>query len=305
MGYTAKEIDAVVDQLIASASHVYVKIGNERFTVIAAMPVDESGQSFTLIQLDNPKAETMLVLGAEAKAALFEGKIPTTPVKAQVIATGEPGLHGEVTITQIANQSLQIKGTLNKEGSTEVFPLEAVLHESASGMGGTKIAVVGNEFRMRGTLGTISYKLLKDSIAQNPHVKTLVLEHIDGSVNDEVNMHTGRLVRKAGLTTRVLKDSEIASGAVDLFASGSKRIVQRGATLGVHSWCCVEGKTAADLPEDHSGHTLQLEYFTEMMGPKLGPDFYFFTLRAAPFDGVKNMTEQEILNYNLATEITN
>ena len=64
------------------------------------------------------------------------------------------------------------------------------------------------------------------------------MKQIRGSLDDKINMHTGRLIREHGFTTKVLSDSRIASGGVDLFCAGEKRIIEQGAEIGVHSWCC-------------------------------------------------------------------
>jgi len=45
-----------------------------------------------------------------------------------------------------------------------------------------------------------------------------------------------------------------------------------------------------------------LAYFSEMLGNKLGPDFYFYTLEAAQFDSIHYMTDEEIKKWNIATE---
>ena len=143
---------------------------------------------------------------------------------------------------------------------------------------------------------------MKEAIANHPNAKTVVLGEISGSVNDLVNMHTGRILREAGLATKVLKDSEIASGGVDLFCAGKERIVEKGAKLGIHSWCCVDDLTAIELPKDHPAHQYQVAFFTMCMGEKTGPDFYFHTLEAAPFDDVHWMSDEEIKKWGVSTK---
>lgn len=210
---------------------------------------------------------------------------------------------GRVKMKLFNGEYISLNGKVKRNRGKEKRKLDVTLHPVLAALGNSTITVSNKQFHLNGTLGTISYRQLKDLIAKHPDIKTLVLHESDGSVNDAVNMHTGRLVRKNKITTVVLKDSQIHSGAVDLFASGEKRIFNRGAKLGVHSWCCVEDKTAVQLPDDHPGHKAQLQYFTEMLGKVDGPAFYFFTIKAAAFDDVKIMTEREIKKYNLATEI--
>jgi len=40
---------------------------------------------------------------------------------------------------------------------------------------------------------------------------------------------------------------------------------------------------------------------TEMLGPDIGPDFYFYTLAAAPASSIHRMTPEEVETYGLAT----
>ncbi|MBL4684156.1 MAG: hypothetical protein JKY37_06180 [Nannocystaceae bacterium] len=136
--------------------------------------------------------------------------------------------------------------------------------------------------------------------ADLPAVDTLLLLDISGSINDEINVETGRLVRDAGWTTRVPANGEIASGGVDLFCGGAVRQVEDGGRLGVHSWSDGE-MDGADYPPEHRAHASQLSYFSEMLGKTLGPDFYWFTLEAAPADGIHWMTDAELEQFQLVT----
>lgn len=188
-------------------------------------------------------------------------------------------------------------GQLMDPTTTGLYPVSLTINEALLSGGSSKIKVVDDQAYITGALGTEFYIQMQDLIANSPQVKTLVLQNIEGSINDDINLHSGRLVRQAQLNTLMPKDGEAYSGGVDLFLSGQQRIYQDGGVLGVHSWCCVEGKSAHLLPKDHSAHGAQLTYVREMLGTSLGPDFYFFTLKAAPFNGIYNMTKAEITQY--------
>ncbi len=163
------------------------------------------------------------------------------------------------------------------------------------GIGSSVFEIDGTQARVAGTLGGRTYVQLQYLLEAHPEVDTLVLQSIQGSEDDDVNVQTGRLVRAAGMTTLVPADGEIYSGGVDLFAAGAVRIAEDGATLGVHSWCCAESGEPADrLSHDSPEHDTQLAYFTEMLGEELGRQFYFFTLQAATFDGIEAMTRTEM-----------
>lgn len=151
---------------------------------------------------------------------------------------------------------------------------------------------------VNGVLGKTAHKRFEKMLIEHPGVHTLILENVPGSMNDEYNMQTGRLVREKSLTTEVRSYSKVASGGVDLFCAGKKRIIENGAMLGVHSWS--EGKKeATDYPKNDPAHNAQTSYFSEMLGDSLGPIFYFYTIYAAPADSIHWMTTDEIEYYQL------
>lgn len=137
--------------------------------------------------------------------------------------------------------------------------------------------------------------------ASDPQVDTLVLTQVDGSENDEINVHTARLIRDAGWTTWLPANGDISSGGVDMFAAGVNRFVEPGGFVGVHSWAGDDGEVGSDFPPDHPAHRSQLEYFSEMLGPDAGPEFYFYTLEASPAERIYRMTPNEIESYGLIT----
>lgn len=213
-------------------------------------------------------------------------------------ATSAPFENNTPKIEQHGDDYILSATLTTEEGDTKEVTLR--FNESAISAGTSNIRVEGETAFLNGTLGFLTYRQLQSALQDNPNLKEIVLGHIDGSVDDTINVHTGRLIRNAGLTTRLTSDSEIASGGVDLFVSGAQRIVPVGAQVGVHSWCCVDGKTAQDLSEDDPAHRSQLEYFNEMLGDK-GRAFYFFTLKAAAFDDIHWMSPEEIKTYGIST----
>jgi hypothetical protein len=152
-----------------------------------------------------------------------------------------------------------------------------------------------------GALGTRAYNQIFDLIHNHPEVKTLVEGHISGSIHDDINMQTGRLVRKAKLATHLTKESDISSGGVDLFCAGSKRTMKDGAKVGVHSWSG-DGIEAGDLSEDSPLHDNQIAYFSEMLGDPTGKEFYFYTIHAAPAGEIYQMSRAEMESFQLLTQ---
>ncbi len=104
-------------------------------------------------------------------------------------------------------------------------------------------------------------------------------------------------VRARGLNTRLLATSEIDSGGVDLFLAGVERTMEDGAHIGVHSWS--DGfKDAVDYPRDAPEHEQNRKYIEDMLGSDV---FYWFTIQAAPADGIHEMTNSEIVEFGLLT----
>ena len=242
-----------------------------------------------------------------ATVILREGNISNlqnfTPTR---ILISQPGTITTNDLSAFGSEGVEYNGTVTDVTSpgTQLFQFRAIFYEAALGGGDSEIVVNGDSATITaGDLGTKTYIQIRDLIANKPLVDTLVLQTIDGSVNDDINVHTGRLIRNAGLTTLVPADGDIASGGVDLFASGSNRIYTNGGIVGVHSWCCEDGEPASELGRSHEAHAIQLTYFREMLGKEKGEQFYFFTIESADFDDIHNMTVEEMQNHSLVTSI--
>lgn len=188
-----------------------------------------------------------------------------------------------------------------KDGATDAeFDVVLIINQSLFNGGTSTLEVSGTDAILNGTLGTVTYIQMSDLITANPNVTRLIIQESSGSTNDDINVHTGRLVREARLATHVPSNGDINSGAVDLFAAGVTRSVEPGGILGVHSWCCENGVTGDNLPKKDPAHGTQLTYFREML-PETGVDFYFFTLQAAPFDNIHPMTRDEMTRFSMTT----
>ncbi|WP_112718525.1 hypothetical protein [Moritella yayanosii] len=190
-------------------------------------------------------------------------------------------------------------GSVKDIATGNLYLVDLYINESLQGAGDSKLVINGNKATLSGTLGTSTYIQIQNMI-NTTSVDTLILSNVPGSKNDGINMHTGRLIRSAHLTTFMPKNGEAYSGGVDLFAAGSLRIYEMGGKIGVHSWCCTDdGKDAGQLSKNDKAHGAQLTYFREMLGDVKGPEFYFFTINAAPAKGMHLMTPQEMAKYTL------
>ncbi len=99
-----------------------------------------------------------------------------------------------------------------------------------------------------------------------------------------------------------MDNAEIASGGVDFFLAGVKRTRGKNTKIGVHSWGG-DGESATDYPRGHANHLPYIKYYV-LIGftQKQAEDFYYFTIYAAPANGIHWMTEAEIKKYNMITE---
>ncbi len=262
-------------------------------TPVAHDFAQEEGEFFLIMVLKADESEYVLLSTSEQA---IDGKLIVAELG------GESYLGENFEVNSLSDSQSELIGTLSStEGNTK--DIRIIFDETAMGAGSSTLEVSGDMAVLNGDLGSLAYNQILDLNANHRNVHTILFEEVPGSVNDEVNVETGRLIREAGYTTEVKSNSEISSGGVDLFCAGQKRIVVNGAKFGVHSWCCGEnGEHAADIPENDSQHNTQISYFTEMLGATNGRNFYFFTINAAPFDGIHIMTQAEIEQYQLAAE---
>lgn len=291
-----EDVDKYVEAFNQSQAALELQIEGVKFNIaLVDFFMDENfiaasyRDGYLLIGFDFTKEEPIKSLTILESDLAFEAALdkPTKLFQSTAIVLEEDG------------NNIIYSGSVADSETKGVFNVRLVFNESLISAGSSVIKVEGTKATVNGDLGTKTYVQLTELISNNPSVDTLVLQQISGSVNDAINMHTGRLVRNAKLTTLVEADSAIYSGGVDLYASGAKRVYTEGAKVGVHSWCCVDGITADKLGRDHAAHGAQLTYFREMLGTELGPEFYFFTIEAAPFDGAHVMTKAELDKYLL------
>ncbi|RXM40691.1 alpha/beta hydrolase [Chryseobacterium sp. CH21] len=155
------------------------------------------------------------------------------------------------------------------------------------------IEVKGKKAFINGTIGETFYHLFVKTLNKNPQLETIVMLEIPGSVNDEWNIKSCLLLSEKGLNTELLNNSIVESGGTDLFVSGKKLIIADGAKIGVHSWGG-DKIVAAELPKNHPEHKMFLDFYDKV---KVDSSFYWYTLNAAPAEGMHFMTKSEIEKY--------
>ena len=158
--------------------------------------------------------------------------------------------------------------------------------------------VEGTTAVMTGDLTSNAPKKVASLLEEHPELKWIELLDCPGSMNDEAVFEAARMIREAGINTRVPVDGEIYSGAVDFFIAGVERVVVDGGIVGVHSWSdgAMEG---SELPPDDPEHDMYEDFYSDM---GISEGFYWFTLQAAPSHGIHEMTREELVEYNVVTE---
>jgi len=101
-------------------------------------------------------------------------------------------------------------------------------------------------------------------LASFPDLEELEFADAPGTSDDLANLTLGRAIRAAGLTTRVPPGRSVRSGAVELFLAGTRRTLDPGAMLAVHSWRDQLGREPADFAQDAPENRLYLDYYEEM-----------------------------------------
>ena len=162
----------------------------------------------------------------------------------------------------------------------------------------TEFEVDGTALIMNGEINSQTLDQFEEIMAENPQITVLIEEDVPGSLDDDTMIALGYRVRELGLNTHLRADSDISSGGVDLFLAGVERSMERGASLGVHSWS--DGvNDASDFPKTSPEHDLNKDYIEDMLGSDA---FYWFTIYAAPADDIYTMTDDEVVSYGLLTK---
>lgn len=161
----------------------------------------------------------------------------------------------------------------------------------------TQFEVQGDRLLMTGLITSYTPGQFERMVAAHPQVDTVVLRGIEGSVDDAAMIAMGYRLRALGLDTHLESYSQIYSGGAQLFLSGVERTMERGAIIGVHSWRD-NRRDGSGYPRGSPKHGLNRRYVEDMLGSDA---FYWFTLRAAPSNGMHILNEAEIAHYRLLT----
>ncbi len=137
-------------------------------------------------------------------------------------------------------------------------------------------------------------------IAAFPNTNQMIMKDCPGSTDDIANWEAGRKIHAQGIAIHLPADAIIASGAVDLFLSGTTRTREAGSQLGVHAWSDGNNNEATDFPVGHEEHQGAIDYYIDVgFSEEDAEAFYYFTINAASADDIHWMTDEEIEIYML------
>ena len=155
---------------------------------------------------------------------------------------------------------------------------------------------------MNGVIGSSSLSDFNKLYASFPNVNTINIKQCDGSEDDETNLQLSARVHKLNINTHLLDNGLIASGGVDFFLAGIQRTKGTNTQIGVHSWSDGGSVQATDFPVGHANHLPYINYYVSVgFTRQQAEDFYYFTINAAPAEGIHWMTNEEITTYKLIT----
>ena len=254
---------------------------------------DDFMQEFmSKMDTDNDKAITF----TELKSFDFASEILSgeEEVKAQVEDVFKEYKTGIIELSGVKKNEVGRFTEWDENNDGKVTKEEALSYLMADNTP-VKFTVKGTTAHMRGVITAALPSKVLQLIYEHPEVTTIEMSIVPGSIDDVANLRAGLYVYNRGLTTKLNSNSAVASGGTDFFLSGKKRIVEKGATLGVHSWGG-GGTPAVEVPKDDPVHIKYLEFYKAVDVPE---EFYWYTLEAAPAEDIHIMTEDEIKKYNV------
>ncbi len=159
-----------------------------------------------------------------------------------------------------------------------------------------------NTITMNGVIGSKTPQHWDNIVRTYPSINRIIMENCPGSEDDEANLEVARKIRTQDVDIHLPANAEIASGAVDLFLSGTGRTRMPGSKIGVHSWADGDGSEATDYPVGSAEHLPYINYYVDMgFSQEDAEAFYYFTINAATANNIHWMTDEEISTYKLLT----
>lgn len=162
--------------------------------------------------------------------------------------------------------------------------------------------VSGNFAVAYGVIGSSTPAVVQDLINNHPAVTTIIMYACPGSEDDNANLQASTLLHNANYKMYLPVDGWVASGATDMFLAGTTRVIDATYDpVGVHAWS--DGQNDATVyPVGHAFHQPYIDYYVNVgFTTQEAEDFYYFTIYAAPANGIHWMTNAEMNQYKIRT----
>ncbi|GAA4044378.1 alpha/beta hydrolase [Parerythrobacter jejuensis] len=172
-----------------------------------------------------------------------------------------------------AAQGYVVQVTITEEWVEDTVPADSADRAIAFRRARTPTAIAAygpfrvidrNRAALVGVTGPATPAQFRAMLRDYPELARLDLIECPGTDDDRANLAVGRMIRAAGLETRVPTGGSVRSGAVELFLAGKTRTIEDGAEFAVHSWLDDRGFEADDYAADSPEHRTYLAYYQDM-----------------------------------------
>lgn len=181
--------------------------------------------------------------------------------------------------------------------SRYVSPLHAQAEDAAIAAYGPFRVLDGNTAALVDITQSNAPQAFAAMLDAYPTIAVLEFVEAPGTYDDRANLQLGRMIREAGLATRVSEGGSVRSGAVELFLAGETREIDRDAEFAVHGWLDDRGRGAEDFAPGAPEHRRYLDYYVEMgMAEDHAQAFYAMT-NSVPFEQARWLTGSEMISW--------
>lgn len=127
-----------------------------------------------------------------------------------------------------------------------------------------------------------------------PQIEQIDMVDCPGTEDDHANLRLGRMIRAAGIATRVPANGSVRSGAVELFVAGARRTVEPGAAFAVHAWLDNTGHEASDYAIADPENAKYLAYYREMGMSRIEAEAFYAMTNSAPHASARWLNASQI-----------
>jgi len=141
-------------------------------------------------------------------------------------------------------------------------------------------------------------------LRDHPGIATLELVDCPGTEDDRANLRLGRMIRAHGIATHVPNNGWVASGAVEIFLAGVRRLVEPRAEFAVHSWEDDTGRGPNDFSPEAPENRDYIDYYRAMgMSESNAKAFYAMT-NSTPFSRPRHLSASQMAQWSKLEGVT-